>query len=433
VIAPARPACALLGILLLPACPAPSAPEFEGDAPGECADDADNDRDGLFDCDDEGCAGAAVCSDDDDAADDDDTAPDDDDDAADDDDTAPDDDDTAPDDDDTAAGDGWPAAAFAPFVDASLYPVAELDSISLSTGLRWFALGFVVSDPAAPSGCVGSWGTYYSIEAGPDSWGPSGQYFLYDEIDAMRARSGGDVVASFGGAANSPLAATCTDVPSLVAEYTRVIDTLGLAAIDFDVEGYWVADATSVQRRNAAIAGLQSSFAAAGRPLAVWFTLPVLPSGLTAEGVALLDDALSQGVDIAGVNIMAMDYGDSAAPNPSGQMGEYAIQAAESLHTQLTALYAQHGAPRPADALWTQVGVTPMIGLNDVTTETFDLTDMQQLVDFADDRALGLLSMWSLNRDHPCPTSTHVELGCSSTADQGADYEFSAIGGAYGP
>ncbi|MCB9670097.1 MAG: hypothetical protein H6734_11540 [Alphaproteobacteria bacterium] len=33
----------------------------EGDDPGECSDDADNDRDGLFDCDDDDCAGAAAC------------------------------------------------------------------------------------------------------------------------------------------------------------------------------------------------------------------------------------------------------------------------------------------------------------------------------------------------------------------------------------
>ncbi|MBI5490779.1 MAG: DUF1566 domain-containing protein [Deltaproteobacteria bacterium] len=34
---------------------------FEGDEPGECSDDADNDRDGLFDCADPGCAGAPYC------------------------------------------------------------------------------------------------------------------------------------------------------------------------------------------------------------------------------------------------------------------------------------------------------------------------------------------------------------------------------------
>ena len=35
--------------------------EYEGDEPGECSDGADNDRDGLFDCDDPGCAGSPDC------------------------------------------------------------------------------------------------------------------------------------------------------------------------------------------------------------------------------------------------------------------------------------------------------------------------------------------------------------------------------------
>jgi hypothetical protein len=56
---------------------------YEGDDAGECADDADNDRDGLFDCDDPDCEGASNCvgddDDDDDASDDDDFTTDDDD------------------------------------------------------------------------------------------------------------------------------------------------------------------------------------------------------------------------------------------------------------------------------------------------------------------------------------------------------------------
>ena len=35
--------------------------EFEGDDAGECSDGADNDRDGTFDCDDEGCQGSPDC------------------------------------------------------------------------------------------------------------------------------------------------------------------------------------------------------------------------------------------------------------------------------------------------------------------------------------------------------------------------------------
>jgi len=79
-------ACALL----LAACPAAEGP-FEGDDPGECADDADNDRDGLFDCEDPDCAGSVSCTGDDDDA----VGDDDDDDASDDDDFTTDDDDAA--------------------------------------------------------------------------------------------------------------------------------------------------------------------------------------------------------------------------------------------------------------------------------------------------------------------------------------------------
>jgi hypothetical protein len=52
---------------------------YEGDEPGECSDGADNDQDGLYDCNDPNCEGAPDCEegDDDDAT----TPPDDDDDA----------------------------------------------------------------------------------------------------------------------------------------------------------------------------------------------------------------------------------------------------------------------------------------------------------------------------------------------------------------
>ena len=55
-----------LGLPLLSACgdkedTASDPPAYEGDAAGECTDGADNDQDGLFDCDDEGCAGSPDC------------------------------------------------------------------------------------------------------------------------------------------------------------------------------------------------------------------------------------------------------------------------------------------------------------------------------------------------------------------------------------
>ena len=96
---------------------------------------------------------------------------------------------------------------------------------------------------------------------------------------------------------------------------------------------------------------------------------------------------------------MAMDYGDGAAPNPDNQMGEYAIQAGESLHAQLTQAYAEAGIAIDADALWQKVGITPMIGQNDVATEVFNQEDARQLLDFAYEKNIGMLSFWSATRD----------------------------------
>ena len=101
-------------------------------------------------------------------------------------------------------------------------------------------------------------------------------------------------------------------------------------------------------------------------------------------------------MNIAGVNIMTMDYGDRAAPNPHGQMGDYAIQAANSLFGQLKTAY--NGTQTDAQ-LWAKVGLTPMIGMNDVTNEVFTQADAQELLAFAQQKGIGRISIWSLNRD----------------------------------
>ena len=60
----------ILGILLvvsfgpLLGCASPydkADADTEGTLPGQCGDGADNDANGLFDCDDPGCQGAPVC------------------------------------------------------------------------------------------------------------------------------------------------------------------------------------------------------------------------------------------------------------------------------------------------------------------------------------------------------------------------------------
>ena len=212
-------------------------------------------------------------------------------------------------------------------------------------------------------------------------------------------------MVSFGGASNQELAEVITNVSRLQASYQSVLNTYNLTHIDFDIEGGAQANHAAIDRRSQAIAGLQQTAAAAGKQLRVWFTLPVLPTGLTADGLYVLQSALKYGVKIGGVNIMAMDYGDNAAPSPRGQMGSYAIQSAQSMFTQLQSLY---GTQKTSAQLWAMVGITPMIGVNDVVDEIFTQQDAQQVEAFAVQKGLGELSFWSLNRDQAGQSSTGI-------------------------
>ncbi|MBU1948704.1 MAG: chitinase, partial [Candidatus Eisenbacteria bacterium] len=308
----------------------------------------------------------------------------------------------------------WPHHLFSPYVDAVIWPTFDFINAIDEIGIKYFNLGFVVA--AAPDDCTPSWGTYYPVDAG----------YLQTEIGAIRDR-GGDVVVSFGGAANTELGLSCGNSEDLRQAYQQVIDAYNLTRIDFDIEGTWIGDEPSVERRSQAIAALQEDAAGGGRELSVWFTLPVLPTGLLPDALNLLESALHYGVEIAGVNIMTMNYGDVPAPNPNGQMGEYAIESATSLFYQLQGLYNDAGFPRPDEELWHMIGVTPMIGLNDVTTEVFYPEDAEELLAFAQAQHIGMLSFWSLNRDGPCSGGEipYVSPNCSSILQE--PFEFSSI------
>src|SRR4029079_9652306 len=88
---------------------------------------------------------------------------------------------------------------------------------------------------------------------------------LRAQINALRGL-GGDVSVSFGGAANRELAQVISNVTSLQAAYQKVIDAYNVTRIDFDIERAAVADRASIDRRSQAMAGLQQTAAAAGKP-----------------------------------------------------------------------------------------------------------------------------------------------------------------------
>ncbi|MFI9769212.1 cellulose binding domain-containing protein [Streptomyces sp. NPDC052415] len=279
-------------------------------------------------------------------------------------------------------------ATFAPYVDTSLYPAFDLLSTAEATGVKDYNLAFVTDG----GGCTPKWGGVTDLASDA----------VAAQIGALRAK-GGDVRVSFGGAAGSELATTCSSADALAAAYGKVVDAYDLTKVDFDVEGGALPDTAANTRRAQAIAKLQKAHPG----LDVSFTLPVMPEGLTQPGVDLLADARKNGVGIDTVNIMAMDYG----PAYSGDMGTYAEQAATATQAQLKGVLGLSDS-----AAWKTVAVTPMIGVNDVVTEIFTVEDAAQLVNFAKAKGLGWLSMWSATRDKACPGGPKpaADATCSS-------------------
>ncbi|MFB7663712.1 cellulose binding domain-containing protein [Kitasatospora sp. NPDC056138] len=296
------------------------------------------------------------------------------------------------------------AARFAPYVDTSLYPPYDLVATAKAGGVKNFNLAFVVSG----GGCTPKWGGVSDLSADA----------VAAQIGALRG-IGGDVRVSFGGANGSELATACSSTADLTAAYQKAVDAYGLTKLDFDIEGGALADTAANTRRAQAIAQLQQRAAAKGRPLDVSFTLPALPSGLTQDGVNLVAGAKGNGVSIGAVNIMAMDFGDGAAPNPNGRMGSYAIAAATATQAQVKSVLGLGDT-----AAWAKVAVTPMIGVNDVATEVFTVADARQLADFAAGKQLAWLSMWSGTRDKECAggAKSYADASCSSIAQQPLDF-----------
>jgi len=91
-----------------------------------------------------------------------------------------------------------------------------------------------------------------------------------------------------------------------------------------------------------------------------------LPNGTTIVSLVQGIRAAADGLSLDVVNVMAMDYG--SANDNGGQMGLSAQQAASNTHNQVVAA-----------GLTASIGVTPMIGINDVNTEIFQLSDAQSL------------------------------------------------------
>jgi hypothetical protein len=295
-----------------------------------------------------------------------------------------------------AAAPGAPLPV-APYVDMGAWPTPSLSGMASAGGVHGFTLGFVTS-----WGCQASWFGAYDPRTAWQS----------DEIARIRD-AGGDVKVSFGGASGIELAQACTTVSTLAAEYDAVVKAYDLAYIDLDIEGAATADPVSVQRRSQALAIVQQN----NPGLRISLTLPVLPTGLTSDGVNVVTAARDNGVTVDMVNVMAMDYYQGP-----GDQGAKAIDAARATQAQVKSIFGLSDA-----AAWRKVGVTPMLGVNDSGNEIFYQDDARELVAFAQTVHLGMLSFWEQGRDANACTGALYK--CTNIPQ--SPYEFARIFAGY--
>jgi len=279
-------------------------------------------------------------------------------------------------------GGGGGSARFAPYADISLGLGSQVAVNARAAGLKGITLAFLVD-----GGCTASWGGGLGTVA--NATFPNGSS-VKSVIDSLVA-GGTSVIISWGGAAGS-IQSACGTASQVQAMYQSVFNAYpNISGQDFDIEGG--INTTVVAQ---ALRGLK----AANPSKSVSLTLPVLPTGLVAAGLAIVNACHAAGFHPDTINVMAMDYG-SASDN-GGNMLLSAQQAAQATRNQTGDM----------------IGVTPMIGVNDTNTEIFTLANATALANWAKGQAfINRLAFWSLARDNGgCANQGFASPTCSGVS-----------------
>ena len=296
------------------------------------------------------------------------------------------------------------AHVFAPYFET--YAGDDAATLAAASGATNQIFAFLQTASNTVGDSAASCTVYWNGNPGtPVEWSVLGP-----QIQRIRAM-GGNVWPSFGGYTADTfgyeLADSCTSVSAIAADYERVISTYDFTRLDMDVETDYcgvagaagtcaipgaLQNTAGINRRNQAIAMVERWARENHRPLDIEYTLPVTQSGPLAAEDAVLQSAVSSGARVAIVNAMTFDY-YSGEPN---NMVQDTASAAQGLFNELRTLYPA----RSPEQLWHMVGITEMIGIDDYgPDETLTPQGAAQVVDWARQHGIGLLSYWALQRD----------------------------------
>jgi hypothetical protein len=276
----------------------------------------------------------------------------------------------------------------APYIDVSPGSGSAIMQLaSNGSGNKHYSLAFILG-----AGCKATWFGAYDMSSAEAT-------AIGTRINELKA-AGGNVIISFGGAAAPELANVCPDAASLRAQYQAVVNKYQPMACDFDIEDF---NPTAIDIRNQALA--------AGIGCEIHYTLGVLETGMTSAQISVLQNAKSHNVNVALVNIMAMDYGHAVS-----DMYAAAVSAAQATRSQLSSV--GYGSAK--------LGITPMIGVNDSGGETFTTGNASSLASWANSNGVTELAFWSVGRDNGgCAGGGAASPSCSGVSQ--SNFQFSSI------
>ncbi|WP_328606908.1 glycosyl hydrolase family 18 protein [Amycolatopsis sp. NBC_00345] len=293
-----------------------------------------------------------------------------------------------------------PSHVFAPYFEA--YNGDDPATLAQQSGAKYLTMAFVQA--ATKGSCTVYWDGDTSTPISQSTYGSS--------FATIRA-NGGDVIPSFGGYAadngGTEIADSCTNVSQIAAAYENVITTYDVTRLDFDIEDNSLTNSAGIDRRNKAMKQVEDWAAANGRTVQFAYTLPTTTSGLADNGMAVLNNAVSNGARVDVVNMMTFDYYDGA----NHEMANDTESSANGLISELAGLY-----PGKTNAqLWAMVGITEMVGVDDYgPAETFTTADATTVYNWAVSKGINTLSFWALQRDNgSCPGSAASDT-CSGIA-----------------
>jgi hypothetical protein len=277
-----------------------------------------------------------------------------------------------------------PAHVFEPYAS----PSTNLLSKAQASGAYYLTLDFLQTN--APGSCTVYWNGSTST--------PLSTYTA--SIAALQA-AGGQVVPSFGGSAadseDTELADSCQSVSAIAADYETVITTYNVTRLDFDVEEDSLNNYAGIDRRNKAIAMVESWAAQNGRTIQFIYTIPTNTTGPDQGGTYVLQNAVQNGAQISIVDLETFDYYD----NLPHEMADNTETSAQTLFDRLHLLYPT----KSPSQLWSMIGVCEDIGSRGSgrddfgAAETFTLQDAKTVEAWAASKGMAELTFWNLSGD----------------------------------